>query len=105
MKSIVKGLLFHGTKGENLESILKNGLTIAQRPKIGASQHFSQYHFDAFFDELPNFLKGFPDNNELKSVSEIKRKSSVLYLGMDLKKLDAGQKVCIEKDEWQLLED
>lgn len=58
MKSIVKGQLFHGTKGENLESILKNGLTIATKPKMGASQHFPQYYFDGVGSVcLTNHLK------------------------------------------------
>ena len=48
----------------------------------------SQYHFNAFFEALPKFLKSFPDNNELQSVEQIKAKSEVLYLGVDLKKLD-----------------
>ena len=47
----------------------------------------SQYHYDAFFLELPKFLKGFPDNNELHTAKAIKEKSSVLHLGMDLQKL------------------
>lgn len=44
----------------------------------------SKYHMDSFFTELPNFLKQFPDNNELSSVQEIKAKSEVLYLGVEL---------------------
>lgn len=48
----------------------------------------SQYHLDAFFESLPQFLGGFPDNNELKSIEQIKAKSEVLYLGVDLEKLD-----------------
>ncbi|PCJ85355.1 MAG: glycosyl transferase family 1 [Flavobacteriales bacterium] len=48
----------------------------------------SQYHLGSFFKELPKFLKGFPDNNELKTVEQIKAKSAVLNLGMDLKKFD-----------------
>lgn len=47
----------------------------------------SRFHHDAFLGELPNFLIGFPDNNELRSVEEIRKKCSVLPLGMDLKKL------------------
>lgn len=48
----------------------------------------SQYHFDSFFKELPTFLKGFPDNQELNSIERIKSKSSVLSLGMDLQKIN-----------------
>ncbi len=51
----------------------------------------SHYHLNSFFDELPRFLKSFPDQNELNSVSLIRHKSRVLHLGMDLKKLDLYQ--------------
>jgi len=53
----------------------------------------SQYHLDSFFEALPRFLKGFPDNNELRSIQTIKDKSEVLYLGMDLKKFDEFESV------------
>ena len=51
----------------------------------------SQYHFTAFFDELPSFLKQFPDCNELKTIAAIHAKSSVLPLGLDLKKLNGPE--------------
>jgi len=51
----------------------------------------SQYHLHSFIDELPRFLKSFPDHNELTSVQLISQKSRVLHLGMDLKKLDTCQ--------------
>jgi len=58
---------------------------------LAASKVFfnSQYHLNSFFAELPNFLKGFPDNQGLTTVASLKAKSSVLPLGMDLKRLDA----------------
>ena len=43
----------------------------------------SHYHFTTFFDELPRFLKQFPDPNELATVAIIRNKSSVLPLGVD----------------------
>ena len=45
----------------------------------------SKYHFDAFFEALPRFLKQFPDHKELDAVEEIQQKSEVLPLGLDLK--------------------
>ena len=48
----------------------------------------SQFHMDIFFVELRRFLKGFPDNNELRTVEELKMKSSVLSLGLDLTAFD-----------------
>lgn len=57
----------------------------------------SHYHFNAFFEELPKFLKGFPDHNELSTVELIKKKSQVLPLGLDLKKLDQLKPKKIER--------
>lgn len=48
----------------------------------------SYFHKDAFLSALPNFLKNFPDYNELDSVQKIQEKSEVLHLGMDLKRFD-----------------
>jgi glycosyltransferase involved in cell wall biosynthesis len=49
----------------------------------------SAYHLEAFFDELPRLLKHFPDYNELWAVDELRAKSSVLPLGLNLARLDA----------------
>jgi len=51
----------------------------------------SQYHKQSFLTALPNFLKQFPDNNGLHNVKIIEDKSTVLPLGMDLKRFDAHQ--------------
>lgn len=48
----------------------------------------SQYHLDAFNGQLPEFLKGFPDQNELGSLALLKAKSEVLPLGLDLQRFD-----------------
>jgi glycosyltransferase involved in cell wall biosynthesis len=48
----------------------------------------SCYHKDAFTQQLPGFLKSFPDQNELESVDKVEAKSDVLYLGLDLASLD-----------------
>jgi len=48
----------------------------------------SQYHHDSFLNTLPNFLRKFPDFKGLENVEKIKAKSSVLHLGMDLKRLN-----------------
>ena len=48
----------------------------------------SRYHLNAFWGQLPEFLQGFPDQNELESVALIKGKSTVLPLGLDLRRLD-----------------
>jgi hypothetical protein len=44
----------------------------------------SWYHYNSFLDELPRFLKQFPDRNELETVATIRAKSCVLHLGLDL---------------------
>ena len=48
----------------------------------------SHFHKNSFLGALPNFLKGFPDYNELDSIKKIKDKSEVLHLGMDLQKFE-----------------
>jgi glycosyltransferase involved in cell wall biosynthesis len=48
----------------------------------------SGYHRDAFLEELPKFLKAFPDDRNEQTVSAIQRKSEVLPLGLDLKRFE-----------------
>jgi glycosyltransferase involved in cell wall biosynthesis len=48
----------------------------------------SGYHLGSFLGALPGFLKRFPDATEPDSVRRIERKSRVLPLGLDLKRLD-----------------
>ena len=55
----------------------------------------SSYHKESFLSELTRFLKHFPDYNELKTVEEIREKSSTLHLGLDLASLDSSK---IESD-------
>src|SRR5260221_1337968 len=49
----------------------------------------SDFHREAFLDELPRLLKHYPDHNELQTVGEIAAKSQVLPLGLDLRRFDA----------------
>ncbi|MCB0719250.1 MAG: DUF3524 domain-containing protein [Bacteroidetes bacterium] len=48
----------------------------------------SQFHFDEFIEALPILLRAFPDYTHLNSVQEIREKSTVLHLGMDLERHD-----------------
>ncbi len=48
----------------------------------------SNFHKESFIGALPQFLKIYPDHKNLFSVSEIEEKSSVLSLGMDLKRIE-----------------
>jgi glycosyltransferase involved in cell wall biosynthesis len=48
----------------------------------------SAFHQHAFFEELPRLLKHFPDYNELHTVDQIRAKSRVLPLGLDLRRFD-----------------
>lgn len=48
----------------------------------------SAYHRDAFHGQLPDFLNSFPDQKELASLPALRSKSSVLPLGLDLRRLD-----------------
>jgi glycosyltransferase involved in cell wall biosynthesis len=49
----------------------------------------SKFHFDSFLDALPGLLKIFPDHNHLDNVQQIRDKSRVLHLGLDLRAHDA----------------
>ena len=48
----------------------------------------SKFHMNSFLDELPPFLKQFPDHQELDSINIIRSRSEVLYLGMELERFD-----------------
>lgn len=48
----------------------------------------SRYHRTAFLEELPVFLKAFPDHQGLDSIDEIEAKSKVVPLGLELARFD-----------------
>jgi len=50
----------------------------------------SQYHLDSWFTALPHLLKRFPDLRELQSIDLLQAKSSVLPLGLELRRLEMG---------------
>lgn len=45
----------------------------------------SQFHYDQFVEALPRLLRLFPDYTHLNTAAEIRNKSSVLHLGLDLR--------------------
>ncbi len=49
----------------------------------------SEFHLQDFMQQLPRMLKHFGDYNELESIEQIRAKSSVLALGLDLRRFDA----------------
>ena len=49
----------------------------------------SAYHQSDFLAQLPRMLKHFADYNELQSIETIRHKSTVLPLGIDLRRFDA----------------
>lgn len=52
----------------------------------------SRYHRDSFLAALPNYLKHFPEYNELNSIELIANKSGVLPVGIDFERLNlAGE--------------
>ncbi len=84
----------------------ENQLTYPPGPRVKRDLHFgfvnyvsalaadavffnSDYHRLAFLDEAPRLLKHYPDHNELQTVAVIRAKSSVLPLGLDLRRFDA----------------
>ena len=59
----------------------------------------SQYHMEAFFEALPAFLKVFPDHRQLDTVEEIREKSEVLPLGLELGFFDSFRPKKKEKNK------
>ena len=49
----------------------------------------SQFHHDTFMEALPVLLRAFPDYTHLRTVQEIREKSTVLHVGIDLARHDA----------------
>ena len=58
----------------------------------------SSYHKSSFLNELPKFLRQFPDHQNLETISTIASKSKVLYLGLDLQALEAVAPTKIDID-------
>jgi len=48
----------------------------------------SVYHKESFLGQLPEFLRSFPDHNDLQALPSLAEKSSVLPLGLDLQRFD-----------------
>ena len=60
---------------------------------LAADQVFfnSRYHLDSFFAALPNFLKHFPEYNELNAIQTLHKKSQVLPVGINFARLKMAQ--------------
>ena len=69
----------------------------------------SQFHLDDFLAKLPLMLKHFADYNELQTIEEIRAKSRVLPLGIDLRRFDehrvqrhaGGQPIILWNHRWE----
>ena len=69
----------------------------------------SQFHLDDFLAKLPLMLKHFADYNELQTIEEIRAKSRVLPLGIDLRRFDehrvqrraGGQPLILWNHRWE----
>lgn len=48
----------------------------------------SRFHLECWFDSVGPFLKNFPELNELETIPALRDKSSVLPVGVDLRRLD-----------------
>jgi glycosyltransferase involved in cell wall biosynthesis len=84
----------------------ENQLTYPTGPRQKLQQHYafinyasalaadavffnSAYHRDVFFEELPRLLKHYPDYTNLHTVERLRDKSTVLPVGLDLRRYDA----------------
>ncbi len=65
----------------------------------------SQFHFDEFMEALPALLRAFPDYTHLNTMSEVRSKSSVLHLGMDLQAHDRFRDEYLRRDLGPSLKD
>jgi len=52
----------------------------------------SNYNLDSYIDGLKKYLNKMPNNKNLNSISDIKNKSSVLYIGCNLKEIKLKDK-------------
>ena len=48
----------------------------------------SQYHHDQWFDDIPRFLRQFPDYQQHGLIAEVAARSMVMPVGVDLRRLD-----------------
>lgn len=63
----------------------------------------SYYHQASFLDGLDSFLRPYPDFQNLKTIEDIRKKSDVLYLGLDLKVLDLSDDTKYIKPKWPVI--
>ncbi len=68
----------------------------------------SRYHLNELFDELPRLLKHFPDFNNLETIDEVRAKSQILHLGVDLTRHDServagdgGSPIILWNQRWE----
>jgi glycosyltransferase involved in cell wall biosynthesis len=48
----------------------------------------SQYHHDQWFTDIPGFLRQFPDHSQSGLVGQVEERSTILPVGVDLRRLD-----------------
>jgi len=65
----------------------------------------SHYHQQRFLQDLPDFLRQFPDHRELQSVDLLRNKSSTLPLGLELpafrQKEQSGPPIVLWNHRWE----
>ncbi|MBD80151.1 MAG: glycosyl transferase family 1 [Crocinitomicaceae bacterium] len=52
----------------------------------------SDYHYKAWFNALPGFLKRFPDRRNVSTIDSIRDKSSVLPIGIDFSRIKSSKR-------------
>jgi glycosyltransferase involved in cell wall biosynthesis len=68
----------------------------------------SAFHRDAVFEQLPRFLRRFPDLTHEHLIDDVKRRSWVLHVGVDLRRFDdeppgrgAGTPLVLWNQRWE----
>ncbi len=62
----------------------------------------SQYHHDQWFADIPGFLRQFPDHSQHGLVGQVAERSTVLPVGVDLRRLDGvvGARGTVPRITW-----
>ncbi len=67
---------------------LLNWLSMLAADRIFFNSH---YHLETWFEELPRLLKHFPDHTHVHRIGEVRARSAVLPVGIELARLDRSR--------------
>ena len=74
-----------------------NYLSCLSADRIVFNSHF---HYNEFYEALPALLRLFPDYTHFQTVRRMRRRSSVLHLGIKLKDHDVFDRSVVRRSDW-----